>query len=417
VESPNNNEEKSDYSTRRSELMPLWIGLFVDVLGFYIIIPFLPTFIHLFHTTPFVIGLVLATNAVFTLFFAPIWGKISDKFGRKPILIICQCGTFTGFIILIFANSVEMLFLARMVDGMFGGIFPIVKSIVSDTMPPKERSLQMTNLGVVHTLAGLIGPGVGGILSLFYILGPEYPIATASLAAASLALTALITSLIFVKESWPKEKRIQTQEKIKIHIIRNKDASWLLTLYTFHTIAFTMYTTTLTIYLGIVMGLDTLGISILLTLSGISRAIVRFTVFKPTLKWLGEGKSTIIGLLILVVTFFLIGFVKDIITFVVLIVVISYGVSCSRGLLMSKITLTVSPKEMGKINGYTTTLDSIAQILGPIIGTLILTVLNEIWWGAFMSLLSLVAFFMIFKKIIPYHLKEQGAESVFPNIN
>ena len=84
---------------------------------------------------------------------------------------------------------------------------------------------------------------------------------------------------------------------------------------------------------------------------------------------------------------------------------------------MSKITLTVSPKEMGKINGYTTTLDSIAQILGPIIGTLILTVLNEIWWGAFMSLLSLVAFFMIFKKIIPYHLKEQGVESVFPKIN
>ncbi len=105
------------------------------------------------------------------------------------------------------------------------------------------------------------------------------------------------------------------------------------------------------------------------------------------------------GLFILVVTFFLIGFVKDITTFIVIIVVISYGVSCSRGLLLSKITQTVSPKEMGKINGYTTTIDSIAQILGPIIGTLILTVLNEIWWGAFMSLLSLFAFFMIFKKI------------------
>ncbi|TFF93143.1 MAG: MFS transporter, partial [Promethearchaeota archaeon] len=139
-------------------MTPLWIGLFVDILGFYIVIPFLPTFIEVFKTTPFIIGLILATNAVFTLVFAPIWGKISDKIGRKPVLLISQGGTFTAFILLAFSNSIEMLFFARMIDGIFGGNFPMVKAIISDAIPPKDRGLQMTNIGVVHVLAGLVGP-------------------------------------------------------------------------------------------------------------------------------------------------------------------------------------------------------------------------------------------------------------------
>ena len=86
---------------------------------------------------------------------------------------------------------------------------------------------------------------------------------------------------------------------------------------------------------------------------------------------------------------------------------ISYGVSCSRGLLISKITQSVKPNEIGKVNGYTTTLDAIAQITGPIVGTLILSLYEPYWLGVTMGLLGLVAFIMIFKKITPLHLKEQ----------
>jgi len=169
-----------------TELTPLWIGLFVDMLGFYIIIPFFAVFIFFFNTTPLVIGLLLATNAAFTLISAPIWGRLSDKFGRKPILIISQMGTFSAFMILAFANSLEILFIARVVDGIFGGNFPMVKAIISDRVPPKDRGLQMTNVGVVHVLAGLAGPGLGGLLSLIQILGAGYPVAAPGFAAVSL---------------------------------------------------------------------------------------------------------------------------------------------------------------------------------------------------------------------------------------
>ena len=394
---------------KHPELTPLWIGLFADLLGFYIIIPFLATFIIVFNTTPLVIGLLLATNAAFTLICAPILGRLSDRFGRKPILIISQMGTFSAFLMLAFASSLEMLFYSRMVDGIFGGNFPMVKAIISDRVEPKDRGLQMTNVGVVHVLAGLVGPGLGGILSLYQILGPNYPVATVGLAAASLSFLSLLVTIFFVEESWPKDKRLHMEKviKTKVKIRKNKDASYLLTLYAFHTFSFIMYMASMVIYIGYILGLGPFEIGILLTITGIFRAIIRFTIFKPTLKLLGEKNATRFGLFILVITFFMAGFLQDVIMLLILMLFVSYGVSCSRGLLISKITQTVTPKEQGKINGITTTLDSLAMIGGPIIGTLLLTFYAPHWWGIVMGLIGLVAFLMFFKKIIPLHLKDQ----------
>jgi len=121
------------------ELNNLWIGLFVDILGFYIIIPYLPSLMVIYKTTPLVIGLLLATNAVFSLFSAPIWGRLSDKFGRRPILLIAETGTCSAFLILAFSNSLSLLFVARVVDGIFGGNYPITKAIITDSVPPQDR--------------------------------------------------------------------------------------------------------------------------------------------------------------------------------------------------------------------------------------------------------------------------------------
>jgi len=395
--------------TKYPELTPLWIGMFCDILGFYIIIPFLPTFIEVFNTTPLVIGFLLATNAVFTLVSAPIWGRISDKIGRKPVLLISQAGTFMAFLMLAFSDTLELLFLARIVDGIFGGNFPMVKAIISDKVPPKDRGVQMTNVGVVFVLAGLVGPGLGGILSVMRILGPQYPVATAGIGASLLSLSTIFITFFFIKESWTKSRRehYEKQINVKIKLRKNKDATYLMTLYAFHTLSFMMYITTVTLFLGVILGLKALEIGIVLTFTGIARAIVRFTIFKPTLKLLGPEKMTKLGLGILFITFFLTAFVRDMLQFIILMLFVSYGVACSRGLLISKITQTVKPNEMGKINGYTTTIDSLAQIAGPITGAFILTLYDPSYLGITLGLTAVVAFIMFFKKIVPLHLKQE----------
>jgi len=399
--------------TKYPELNPLWIGLLIDVLGFYIILPYLPALIDVFDTTPFMIGLLLATNAMFSLFSAPIWGRLSDKHGRRPILLIAEAGTCSAFLILAFSNTLTMFFIARIVDGIFGGNFPLTKAIITDRVPPKDRGLQMTNVGVVMTIAGLVAPGLGGFLSIYLIFGPSFPMALPGLVATGFSLLTIITTIFFIEESWPKSKREKAEKhvKIKVNLWKNKEALYLLTQFALHTFSFMMYVSTLALFIGLILGLDTIGISLLLTVSGISRAIVRFTLFNPTMRKLGEKKMKYLGLSILVGTFFLIGifgtFYSEIWVFIVLMVFASYGVSCSRGILISEVTQTVTPREMGKINGYTTTLDSLAQIVGPLLGTFLLQDFEPLLYGFAMGILALGAFIMTFKNIVPLMQKEQ----------
>ncbi|MHA2394986.1 MAG: MFS transporter, partial [Promethearchaeota archaeon] len=137
-QAPNRQEKqeqiKDAMKTKYPILKPLWIGLLIDVLGFYIIIPYIPSLIRIFNATPLIIGLLLATNAAFSLFSAPIWGKLSDKYGRRPILLIAEAGTCSAFLILAFSNSLPMFFIARIVDGIFGGNFPLTKAIITDAV-------------------------------------------------------------------------------------------------------------------------------------------------------------------------------------------------------------------------------------------------------------------------------------------
>jgi len=376
------------------ELKVLWIGVFIDILGFFIILPYLPMFMIIYNTDPFMIGLLMATNAVFTFISAPIWGKASDHFGRKPMLIICQFGTMTAFLMLAFSDSLEMIFLSRMVDGIFGGNFTLVKSILSDIVPPKDRGLQMTNAGVVIIFAGLIGPGLGGILSIYGILGP-------GLAAAAMSFTTVCVTIFYLKESWPKEKRIKSgkQHGVKIKLRKNKNAMYMLTLWWFHTFTFMMFFITLALIIYLVLGLSVFEAGILFTIGGIFRAIIRFTLFKRMLKVLGEKRMIKIGLGLFIITFMFIGFITDVVTYLIFTLLFSFAASCSRGPLIAKITLSVSPREMGKINGWSSALDSLGQIFGPLVVGLIFGLYGHFWLGLLIGLLSIIAFIMNFKKI------------------
>ena len=131
------------------ELAPLWVAVFIDILGFSILIPFLPFFSAEFHAPAWQIGLLLSTNALFSFFSGPIWGSLSDTHGRKPMLLISQLGTLAGFLMLAFSNSMAMMFASRIIDGIFGGNYPIAKAIIGDVVPPDKRSEQMS-LSLIH---------------------------------------------------------------------------------------------------------------------------------------------------------------------------------------------------------------------------------------------------------------------------
>ena len=388
----NNNKKLFKYRT----LAPLWIAIFIDVLGFTILFPLVGFFSTLFKTDIIMIGLIFSVNAMFGFVFAPILSKLSDKYGRRPLLLISQFGTLLAFILTAFSNSLWMLIIARMIDGMFGGNFPIAKAIISDAVPPKDRGIQMANVGIAHVLASLIGPAIGGFFFIsFGLLGP-------GLFAAGLTIITILMTILMLKETWPKEKRLH-YHKVKIEVTlkvrENKNALFMLILWAFHTISFTIVMSSLSFFSVKVLNLSILDVSFVFMISGIFRAGIRFTLFKPAIKKLGEINAIRVGLVIFFVSFFLIGFSNNVVVIMIIFMFVSFAASLTRGPMNSKISQTASPKIQGKINGLSSGLDSIAQIIGPLAGTIIISTLLPYWLGIIVALIALPAMVMSFQKI------------------
>ena len=394
---PNSNKSSNNRKIfKYRTLSPLWIAVFIDIIGFSMILPMAPFIAEDLDIGIFLMGIALSVNAMFSFIFGPLLGKLSDKYGRKPLLLISQVGTCAGFLLLAFSNSIWMIIISRIVDGVFGGNFPIAKAIIGDEVPPKDRSIQMANIGVAHVLASLIGPGLGG--TLYFFGGILLP----GLFAAGLSIFTIIITIFILEETWLKSRRQQYHEmktKIIIKIRKNKGALFYLTLFGFHTASFMIAMASLSFFAKIVFGLEPYEIGILLMISGIFRATIRFTLFKPAINKLGENNAILVGLGIFLVSFLIVGFSISVIMFFILILFISFAASLTRGPLNSKISQSVSPREQGKINGLSSGLDSFAQIIGPLIGTFMLNYFAPFFLSFIINSITLIPFIMSFEKI------------------
>lgn len=417
-------------SSEYQKLTPLWIAVFVDILGFSIILPFLPFFIAEFNTSPIVIGLLLSSNAIFGFFFGPILGKLSDKYGRKPFMLISQVGTIAGFIILIFANNLIVLFIARVVDGIFSGQFPISKAIIGDVVPPKERPKQMTNIGIAFTLAFLIGPAIGGFLSPFGIMGP-------GIVASILAGFTFVFTALYLKETLPNKVGIQkwantkpflqnTENSIiiskefktkKSSIWANKRTVILLIQYSILVVAAGIFQTTFSLFGGLRLGLNAQTIGILLSLMGVFQLIFRTLFFNRIREGLGDPKTAMLGLGSYIISYFLLAFVSQTWQLVLVLFYISFSGATSRGITIGFTSRSVDYLNQGKIMGITSSLDNISQIFGPILGGFLLSFTGNLPFALMLSGLSILPFIISFQVLkFGYDNREKDDGNKIPPI-
>ncbi len=388
-------------------LTPLWVAVFVDILGFSIILPYLPFFMKEYNSSPLIIGLLLSSNAIFGFFFGPILGKLSDKYGRKPLLLISQVGTLAGFIILTFSRNIQMLFIARIVDGIFGGQFPISRAVIGDIIPPKERPKQMTNIGIAFTLAFLVGPAAGGFLSAFGIMGP-------GILSSVLASFTIIITAVYLKESLPIKTNNLTEivknpdlshnriinknnEIITPSIWKNKQTITLLLQYSFLAVAAGVFQTTFSLFGDIRLSLNAQTIGLLLSAMGIFQVVFRAFFFNRIRNNVGDPKTAMIGLGSYILSYFLLGFVFEVWQLLIILFYISFSGATSRGITIGFVSRSVDFRNQGKIMGISTSLDNMSQILGPIIGGILLSLSNTTLFGLTLSFLSIIPFLLSFK--------------------
>src|SRR5713101_6868462 len=186
--------------------MPILFAIVLtDLIGFGIVIPLLPFYGEHFGASPLVVTLLMSAYSLLQLFGAPLWGRLSDRHGRRPILLVSLAGSIAGYLWLGFADALWMLFAARALQGACAGNIASAQAYVADVTTPENRAKGMGMIGAAFGIGFIIGPALGGLLA-----GGDP--ATARLGApfyvgAGLSALAFTGALVFLKESLPPERR------------------------------------------------------------------------------------------------------------------------------------------------------------------------------------------------------------------
>src|SRR5471032_2444028 len=175
-------------------LLIIFLTIFVNLVGFGIIIPLLPFYAQTFGASPLVIGLLFAVFSLCQLVAAPALGDLSDRYGRRPILIFSLLGTVVSFVMLAVAHSIAMLFAARVVDGLSGGNISTARAYVADITEPKDRARAFGLIGAAFGLGFIIGPALSGVLAQHSITAPIW-------AAAGITLIATLMAAFWLPET------------------------------------------------------------------------------------------------------------------------------------------------------------------------------------------------------------------------
>jgi MFS transporter, DHA1 family, tetracycline resistance protein len=184
-------------------LLTIFTVVFVNMLGFGLILPLLPFYAETFNASGTVVGLLVASYAGAQMIGAPVLGRISDRYGRRPILLISLLGSFFGFVLLGVANALWLLFASRILDGLTGGNVTVARAYITDVTSEKDRAKGMGIIGAAFGLGFIIGPAMGGLLSA----GERY--ALPAFVAAGLTALNLVAVYLWLPESLGIERRAE----------------------------------------------------------------------------------------------------------------------------------------------------------------------------------------------------------------
>jgi MFS transporter, DHA1 family, tetracycline resistance protein len=366
----------------RSPLVIIFITIFIDLIGFGIVIPVLPLYAKDYHASETVIGLMLASYSVMQFIFAPILGRLSDRVGRRPVLLLSLIGTSLGFLLMGFAHRlpfgvalfglspvVVWLFLARILDGISGGNISTAQAYIADVTPPAERAKGMGLIGAAFGMGFIFGPAIGGLMSSF---SPEAPF---FFAAGLAALNA--TALYFLlPESLAPEHRHEARHRAGLQEILEQAGSWQLkavfATYFFATVAFAMLTATFALFASHRFQFDTRHTGYLFTYVGVLGAVIQGGLLGKLVKVFGEKPLAVVGTLIFSAALFTLPLAMSLPMLLLASTGNAIGNSLVTPTLNSLASKSAAPAFQGRMLGTMASVASFARIIGPVLGGFLL---------------------------------------------
>lgn len=372
---------------KRSPLIILFITVMLDLLGFGIILPLLPLYVRHFHGGPAVSGWLAASFSVMQFIFAPIWGRMSDKYGRRPMILIGLLGSALSFLAYGLATQLWMLFVSRIFAGaLTAASLPTAQAYISDVMPPEKRSRGMAMIGVAFGIGFSTGPWIGGQLG-------KYGLAVPAFAVAGLSFANFLWSLYALPESHTK-RDAEHARRVTLFDTSAFRRAWhnpalreLLTVFTTASFAFSLMEATFTwlvilrfidpqmplhasMYSGETRAAATVGP--IFGVVGIASVLSQGAVMGGMAQKIGEVKLILLGSLLLSISLFGIGATHSLGQLTVLAALLSVANGMMGPALSSMVSKSAGPNEKGSVLGVQQGLGSLGRMTAPPLGTWLL---------------------------------------------
>ncbi len=385
----------------KASLSVIFVTVFIDLLGFGILIPLLPTFgSRELQISDLAIGISVAVYSLMQFLFNPIVGRLSDRYGRRPVILISLSLTALSYVIFSFADSFFLLLLSRILAGLGGANIGAAQAYIADITPPHERAKGMGLIGAAFGLGFVFGPFLGGILS-------KFGYSVAGLGAAAFSFLALIYAFFYLPESNTERKDTKIHLKLFEFSYAKKVLSHpeigILIIYYF-IVVFSMA--------NIFGTLSLLGYKVfhftdqqngyIFGIMGIIGAIIQGGFIQRLSKTFSERGVLMIGSLFMMVGLALLPFEKSFLEVAVVISIYGIGSGILQPVVVSMVSKYAPEKEQGAVLGLNQSIGSFARVLGPIWGGFAFDYLGYqfpfLTGAAFTFVSFLIAYFLLKRK-------------------
>ena len=376
---------------------PLFAVVAIDAIGAGVILPLLPFYSRHFGATPFIIGALVATFSLCQFVAAPWLGKLSDRFGRKPVLIGSQLGTCIALMLLASAQSIGMVFAARILDGLTSGNISVAAAYAVDNSTPRTRKQA---IGIVTAAIGvgvMAGPALSALLAQFSMSAPVW--GAAALSGASVLATRI---LLPAQERQPaaRELKVAAPKATLRQVVAKRETVAVLAVLTAFYLALSMYISQFALFLsgrfewhGVPFGPREVGIAF--TAAGAVNIFVQLFAMKRLGSIFSENSLALLSLGLLAIGYLGLAFAANLPELAVVILIASFGSALARPTLTTTLTLTAGSGQQGALMGVNTSVMALSNVVGPLLAGLLIGRGWYIGWAITIGMLIGVAMLVI----------------------
>lgn len=353
---------------RKPSLLVIFLTVFIDLIGFGIVMPLLPLYSQRFGASGLTIGLIIASFSVMQFLFSPIWGRWSDRIGRRPVLLLSLGAGTVSYVIFALASSMQgtaglwLLLASRTFAGICGGNITVAQAYIADITPPEQRSARMGLIGVAFGLGFIFGPVIGALSARWGLAAPGW-------VAAALCGVNFLLACAVLPESWkPTSEPMAARPRFNQwrHTLQQPRIGLLIGLFFLATFCFACYETTLALLASNLFHYDQEHVGYLFAYGGVISTFVQGGLIQRLVQKFGESRLIMISFVLLGLSLATLPYLGLLWTFLLGLAVMSLGSSINRPPIFGMISVLTPAHEQGANLGVAQSAGSLARIAGPI---------------------------------------------------